>query len=255
MLPINRLNPFRFYCMTIGELPSSYVETMTYAELLTWFCNYLENKVIPAVNNNAQALKEVQDLVLEIKNYVETYFDSPEFLQDVSNKLDEMAEDGTLDQIINTNITGTLSNLNTTDKSNLVSAINEVNDNIGDLSDLETTVKTDVVSAINDLNKKGYIFPTLNLSGCSHLISSVLQFPQGNLNTDLNNALYCKLPNTWVIAPDLGKTLNGATWSLVVDGEDVTDTCVAYSTSNDWLRMDIICPANSVVITVTAVDD
>lgn len=58
----------------------------------------------------------------------------------------------------NTNI-GTLTNLTTTEKSNLVGAINEVNSNtetnmtnIGDLSDLETTTQTDIVSAINEVD-------------------------------------------------------------------------------------------------------
>ena len=47
---------------------------------------------------------------------------------------------------------GTLSNLNTTEKSNLVGAINEVNLNIGSLTDLETTSQTNVVSAINEID-------------------------------------------------------------------------------------------------------
>lgn len=63
----------------------------------------------------------------------------------------------------NTNI-GTLTNLTTTEKSNLVGAINEVDGNtdinttnIGDLSDLETTAQTDIVSAINEVNSKSEI--------------------------------------------------------------------------------------------------
>ena len=54
---------------------------------------------------------------------------------------------------------GTLSSLTTTDKTDIVSAINEVDDhadtntnNIGTLSSLTTTVKTDLVSAINELD-------------------------------------------------------------------------------------------------------
>lgn len=152
MLPINKLNPFRRFCMTIGELPTSYIESMTYAELVTWLCNYLENTVIPTVNNNGEAVTELQNLFKELETFVTTYLDSPKFLEDVNNKLDEMAEDGTFDQIINTNITGSLSNLETTTHSNLVSAINEVNGNVGDLENLNTPIKTNVVNAINSLN-------------------------------------------------------------------------------------------------------
>ena len=50
-------------------------------------------------------------------------------------------------------ITGDLDNLNTTDKSNLVAAINEVlqtlSDTIGDLNDLDTPDKSSIVDAIN----------------------------------------------------------------------------------------------------------
>lgn len=230
MLPINSLNPFRYFCMTIGELPSSYVESMSYAELLTWFCNYLENKVIPAVNNNAEALKEVQNLVLEIKAYVENYFDSPEFLEDVSNKLDEMAEDGTLDALINTNLIGSLSDLNTTDKSSIVNAINEV-------------------------NTKSYITPTLSLSHVTHSISWEYQFPpQGRLSS-LNNVFYCNVPNYWKISCDLDYTLTGGSWSLIVDGVDVTATNTVLINDGQALIVDVICPHTSVELTVTAIPE
>lgn len=70
----------------------------------------------------------------------------------------------------NTNI-GTLTNLTTTEKSNLVGAINEVDSNtdinatnIGDLSDLETTTQTDIVSAINEVNSKSEIDNTYGTS-------------------------------------------------------------------------------------------
>ena len=46
---------------------------------------------------------------------------------------------------------GTLANLTTTNKTNLVSAINELNSNMGSLSNLETTVKTSLVAAINSV--------------------------------------------------------------------------------------------------------
>ena len=50
----------------------------------------------------------------------------------------------------NTNI-GTMANLETSEKSTLVGAINEVNSNVGDLTNLETTNKTSVVSAVNEV--------------------------------------------------------------------------------------------------------
>ena len=46
---------------------------------------------------------------------------------------------------------GTLSDLNTTDKDNLVDAINELVSNIGTLTDLQTTDKDNLVEAINEV--------------------------------------------------------------------------------------------------------
>lgn len=57
----------------------------------------------------------------------------------------------------NTSKIGDLADLETTAKTDLVSAINEVNGGssaVGNLADLTTTVKTNVVSAINEVNGK-----------------------------------------------------------------------------------------------------
>lgn len=98
---IESLRPFQRFCCTIGEIPSSYKISLTYEEQLLWLCDYLENTVIPAINNNAVALKEVQDLFVKLKNYVDHYFDNLDVQSEINNKLDKMAEDGTLENILN----------------------------------------------------------------------------------------------------------------------------------------------------------
>lgn len=54
----------------------------------------------------------------------------------------------------NSSSIGTLSSLTTTEKSNLVSATNEVNSKTGNLSNLNTTNKSDLVNAINEVLTK-----------------------------------------------------------------------------------------------------
>ena len=39
------LPPFKRLCMTIGELPASYLESMTYYEALLWLTKYLKDTV------------------------------------------------------------------------------------------------------------------------------------------------------------------------------------------------------------------
>lgn len=94
------LQPFAKFCVTLGALPTSYIESLSYLELLLWLCNYLEKTVIPAINNNAEALAELQQLFVELKNYVDNYFKNLDVQQEINEKLDEMAEDGTLQEII-----------------------------------------------------------------------------------------------------------------------------------------------------------
>ena len=63
--------------------------------------------------------------------------------------------------VIMSTLTGDLDDLNTTDKSNLVAAINDVlvivGTVIGDLNDLVTTDKSSIVAAINEVYQKGAI--------------------------------------------------------------------------------------------------
>ena len=95
MKTIETLNPapFRHLIATIGELPTSFTESMTYYEMLAWLCDYLEKKVVPAVDNNAEALKELQDFVVH-------YFDNLDVQEEINNKLDAMAQSGQLEEII-----------------------------------------------------------------------------------------------------------------------------------------------------------
>lgn len=87
------LKPFTRFLMTIGEIPSSYLVSMTYEEQLIWFCNYLEKTIIPTINNNSEVVQELVD-------YVTNYFNNLDVQEEINNKLDEMAESGELQEII-----------------------------------------------------------------------------------------------------------------------------------------------------------
>lgn len=100
MIDVQTLSPFKKFIMTIGNIPTSYLESMSYAELLMWFCNYLQNTVIPTVNNNADAVEELQGLFIELKNYVDDYFENLDVQNEINNKLDSMVVDGTLAEVL-----------------------------------------------------------------------------------------------------------------------------------------------------------
>lgn len=89
MNKINELPPFKRFCVTIGNLPSSYVDSMSYYECIMWLCKYLKDTVVPTVNENAEAVNELIN-----------WFNNLDVQDEIDNKLDEMASDGTLAEII-----------------------------------------------------------------------------------------------------------------------------------------------------------
>ena len=97
---IKFLPPFKRMCMSIGTLPSSFYASMSYYESMVWLYEYLKNEVIPVVNNNSEVAKELQDAFIALENYIENYFDNLDIQEEINVKLDEMAEDGTLADIV-----------------------------------------------------------------------------------------------------------------------------------------------------------
>ena len=91
-------SPFMYYCQKV--IPLAFDESMSYYEQLCNLVYYLKNTVLPAVNNNADALTEVQNAFNILKQYVDTYFDNLDVQEEINNKLDEMAQSGELAEII-----------------------------------------------------------------------------------------------------------------------------------------------------------
>ena len=77
-----------------SNIPAVYDNTMSYYEELCALIAYLENQVTPAVNANTVGLEE-------LKKYVEDYFKNLDVQEEINNKLDQMAESGELETIIN----------------------------------------------------------------------------------------------------------------------------------------------------------
>lgn len=145
-----KLPPFKHFIMTVGEIPSSYVETMSYYEMLVWFTNYLGNTVIPAINNNAEAVEEVQNIVMEFQDYMNNYFDNLDVQDEINNKLDSMAESGELGEIMETYINPLLQAF----KSEVDEDIEEQNDRITAQNTNIEAFKTNINATLNSMNYK-----------------------------------------------------------------------------------------------------
>lgn len=94
------LKDFTRYCMSIAQVPSSYLSGLTMEEQLLWLCSFLTNEVIPTVNNNGEAVEELQQLYIQLKDYVDNYFDNLDIQEEVNTKLEEMASSGELAELI-----------------------------------------------------------------------------------------------------------------------------------------------------------
>lgn len=89
---------FRFWCQHV--LPLVYDDSLSYYELLCKVVNYL-NDVINNVDAIHDEMTDIINAFNELKAYVDDYFENLDVQEEINNKLDEMAQDGTLSDIIN----------------------------------------------------------------------------------------------------------------------------------------------------------
>ena len=189
MKQVNKLNPFGRFCCTIGNLPTSYMESLTYEQQLMWFCKYLEEKVVPAINENADAIIELQE-----------YLKNLDLQDEVNNKLDEMAEDGSLANIINQEIFTQINDDLNTINNTLIS----VNNNLNNTMSTTTTNTTDID----------------NLKTNKANNSDLLTF-ENTVNQQLSSQF------------ELLSQLQGGTPIVVTDVADMTDTSKIYVLTTD----------------------
>ena len=74
-------------------------DALTDYELLCKVVDYL-NKVIANENEQNEVVTSLYNAFIELKNYVENYFENLDVQDEINNKLDEMVEDGTLERIL-----------------------------------------------------------------------------------------------------------------------------------------------------------
>lgn len=81
-------------------LPLAFDESMSYYECLCAMLEYLNETIVPDINNVNNGLSELQTFYEQLQEYVNTYFDNLDVQTEINNKLDELVEDGTLTELI-----------------------------------------------------------------------------------------------------------------------------------------------------------
>lgn len=92
---------FRYWCYKV--LPLVYDDSLSYYELLCKVVKAIRD-VIYNVDGVREDMTKLVKAYNELKKYVDTYFDNLDVSAEVDKKLDEMAADGTLADIINDQI-------------------------------------------------------------------------------------------------------------------------------------------------------
>lgn len=122
-------------------IPLAFDESMSYYETLCGLLSYLKDTVIPTVNNNANAMIELQNLYIQLKQYVDDYFTNLNVQNEINNKLDALVADGTLTTLIGNYIQPLIDIQNT--------KINEINNKVNNVASGSPLVASNVSDMIN----------------------------------------------------------------------------------------------------------
>lgn len=259
---------FPRFISNLGIIPTSYKDSMSYYECLAWFCKYLEETVIPTVNQNGSAVQELQNLYIELNDYVTHYFDNLDVQEMVNDKLDEMAEDGTLEEImadyLNTKAVFGFDNVeDLTEAENLINGsfartygFYENGDGGGAFYRIRTVTNEDTINNIdlfaltNTVNLVAELCSDLNNVLCYGV---TLDDSNSNNHTLINYVLnkttnaYCDknitLANTLEITTDYAKfnfnkiTYSGNSYAIILNGLHINLTGKEIESNYDGLKI------------------
>lgn len=119
----NRISPFKFWCQKV--LPTVYDDSLSYYEVLNKVTEFL-NQVIEQMNTLTENVEDYEENLTgewntykteltsewttyrdeltavweQYKTYIDNYFNNLDVQEEINNKLDEMASDGTLDTLL-----------------------------------------------------------------------------------------------------------------------------------------------------------
>lgn len=98
IIPAPNVPPFVTF--VTSAVPMVFDNSMSYYEALCALWKWLQDDVIDVINNNAEVTEEYIQMTKDMKDYMDNYFDNLDVQEEINNKLDAMAEDGSLEEII-----------------------------------------------------------------------------------------------------------------------------------------------------------
>lgn len=89
-----------FVRFVASAIPMVFDDSLSYYEALCALWKWLQDDVVNVINNNAAVTEDYIQLTKDMKEYMDNYFDNLDVQEEINNKLDQMAEDGTLEEIM-----------------------------------------------------------------------------------------------------------------------------------------------------------
>lgn len=197
----------------------------------------------------------------ELSQYVGT--DKPTYLGDYNSDMlkidtaihgvaENVGSETSRINIIENNV-GSLSSLNTTDKTSIVNAINEVDDNsktnktnIGTLSNLTTTNKSTIVNAVNevDANIKKFNLDNITQYSANAIRTSNATISNTTLTTAIDDSasIFKLYGYIWYSSSSVGNSTFTISTSLRPTSEYTID-CIGFGYSRDTALISNRCTA------------
>lgn len=134
MNTINKLKPFGTFLATIGNLPTSYMESLTYEEQILWFCKYLNTEIAPHIDEQDTAINN-------LINWFNNLDISEELDEKIQTEINNLVESGYLYNLVKPYFDDVIQPQINAQNNNIETFKTTVNNNI---NNFESTVNSEI---------------------------------------------------------------------------------------------------------------
>lgn len=173
MFKYENLRPFQIFCCNNFPFIEETFDSLTTYKMLCKIVGYLQDEIIPNVDNIGNSQNELIEKFNELKSYVDNYFTNLDVQEEINKKLDEMAENGELQTIINEfmklNATISFDNVQSMKDSTILTngsfaktlGFYELNDNGGAFYKITLKNENDIIDNMTKIELQNNLIATL----------------------------------------------------------------------------------------------